>query len=62
VCHSVSSTYLQSYLDEYAFRYNRRGGAQPIFWASSAEWKRQRVEALTEGFIANYKYVILNSY
>lgn len=33
VYHSVSSTYLQSYLDEYAFRYNRRNGREPIFWA-----------------------------
>jgi len=31
--HSVSSEYLQSYLDEYAFRYNRRDGREPIFWA-----------------------------
>lgn len=31
VCHSVSKRYLQNYLDEYAFRFNRHG--QPIFWA-----------------------------
>lgn len=33
VYHSVSATYLQSYLDEYSFRYNRREGREPIFWA-----------------------------
>jgi len=33
VYHSVSTTHLQSYLDEYAFRYNRRDEATPMFWA-----------------------------
>lgn len=33
VYHAVSARYLQSYLDEYTFRYNRRGGSQPMFWA-----------------------------
>lgn len=32
VYHSVSSRYLQSYLDEYAFRYNARKQARPMFW------------------------------
>jgi transposase-like protein len=31
VYHSVSRKYLQTYLDEYAFRYNRRDVAQPMF-------------------------------
>ena len=31
VYHSVSRKYLQSYLDEYAFRYNRRDANQPMF-------------------------------
>jgi transposase-like protein len=31
--HNVSTQYLQSYLDEYAFRFNRRDGRDPIFWA-----------------------------
>jgi transposase len=31
VYHSVSTTYLQSYLDEYAFRYNARDSATPMF-------------------------------
>ncbi len=29
--HSVSKKYLQSYLDEYSFSYNRRNGAEPMF-------------------------------
>jgi transposase len=33
VYHSVSRRHLQSYLDEYAFRYNRRDQAIPMFWA-----------------------------
>jgi transposase len=33
VYHSVSRKHLQGYLNEYTFRYNRRDGSQPIFWA-----------------------------
>ncbi|HYI45714.1 MAG TPA: IS1595 family transposase, partial [Actinomycetota bacterium] len=33
VYHSVSTTYLQDYLNEYAFRFNRRDGREPLFWA-----------------------------
>jgi transposase len=33
VYHSISSAYLQNYLNEYAFRYNRRNSRQPMFWA-----------------------------
>ncbi len=33
VYHAVSTRYLQNYLDEYAFRYNRRNSATPMFWA-----------------------------
>jgi ISXO2-like transposase domain/Transposase zinc-ribbon domain len=33
VYHAVSREYLQSYLDEYTFRYNQRDSAQPMFWA-----------------------------
>jgi hypothetical protein len=33
VYHSVNQRYLQNYLDEYALRYNRRGGREPLFWA-----------------------------
>jgi transposase len=31
VYHSVSAKYLQSYCDEYAFRYNRRAAGEPMF-------------------------------
>jgi transposase len=31
VYHSVSRKYLQTYLDEYAFRYNRRNATEPMF-------------------------------
>jgi transposase len=31
VYHSVSTKYLQTYLDEYSFRYNHRNAAQPMF-------------------------------
>ncbi len=33
VYHSVSHKFLQSYLDEYAFRYNRRSNDEPMFLA-----------------------------
>lgn len=33
VYHAVSEKYLQSYLNEYSFRYNRRDSERPIFWA-----------------------------
>lgn len=32
VYHAVSRKYLQNYLDEYAFRYNARDEARPMFW------------------------------
>jgi transposase-like protein len=31
VYHSVSKKYLQTYLNEYSFRYNRRNDSQPMF-------------------------------
>lgn len=31
--HAISVEYLQAYLDEHVFRYNRRNSAQPLFWA-----------------------------
>jgi transposase len=31
VYHQVSAKYLQSYCDEYSFRYNRRNAAEPMF-------------------------------
>jgi transposase len=33
VYHAISDTYLQSYLNEYTFRYNRRFSAKPMFWS-----------------------------
>lgn len=33
VYHAISADYLQAYLDEYAFRYNRRKSKEPMFWA-----------------------------
>jgi transposase-like protein len=33
VYHSVSTRYLQSYLDEFTFRFNGRVDGRPIFWA-----------------------------
>lgn len=33
VYHNVSREYLQNYLDEYSFRFNRRDGRVQIFWA-----------------------------
>ncbi len=33
VYHSVSTHHLQSYLDEYVFRFNARVDGQPIFWS-----------------------------
>jgi transposase-like protein len=32
VYHAISTEYLQAYLDEYAFRYNRRHSKEPMFW------------------------------
>jgi transposase len=37
VYHSVSAKYLQSYCDEYSYRYNRRNEGQPLFIALLAE-------------------------
>jgi transposase-like protein len=33
VYHSVGRPYLQTYLNEYSFRYNRRFDEQPMFWS-----------------------------
>lgn len=33
VYHAISGEYLQNYVDEYAFRYNRRNSSEPMFWA-----------------------------
>jgi transposase len=44
VYHSVSAKYLQTYFNEYAFRYNRRVGSpgyEPIFWAILARVQKE---------------------
>ena len=41
VYHSVSKKYLQTYLDEYSFRYNRRNGFQPMFTSLLGEVAKQ---------------------
>jgi len=43
VYHSVSKEYLQTYLDEFSFRYNRRNGGQPMF-TSLLEQVSERAE------------------
>jgi len=43
VYHSVSKQYLQTYLDEYSFRYNRRNSGQPMF-TSLLEQVSERAE------------------
>jgi transposase-like protein len=43
VYHSVSKKYLQTYLDEYSFRYNRRNNGQPMF-TSLLEQLAERAE------------------
>jgi transposase len=42
VYHSISARYLQNYLDEYAFRYNRRDGREPMFWAILGRVRKER--------------------
>lgn len=51
VYHAISTTYLQNYLDEYAFRYNRRFSAQPMFWAflERVEKAQPRLASLPSG-------------
>ena len=43
VYHAISSTYLQDYLNEYAFRYNRRFSAQPMFWSMLERVEKDRL-------------------
>jgi transposase len=37
VHHAVSRRYLQSYIDSYVYRYNRRDAATPLFWSILGE-------------------------
>jgi len=41
VYHSVSKKYLQTYLDEYSYRYNRRNDGQPMFTSLLAQVSEQ---------------------
>ena len=41
VYHSVSKKYLQTYLDEYSFRYNRRNSGEPMFTSLLGEVAKQ---------------------
>ena len=47
--HSVGSGYLQSYVDEYAFRYNHRRDEAPMFKTIAA-----RVRAVRSGQYGEY--------
>ena len=40
VYHAISTAYLQNYLDEYAWRYNHRHDAKPMFWTILDQVKR----------------------
>ena len=42
VYHSVSSKHLQSYIDEYAFRYNHRSDAAPMYALISNQARKVR--------------------
>lgn len=43
VYHAISTDYLQNYLDEYAFRYNRRNSSTPMFWAMLDRIQKNRL-------------------
>ena len=45
VYHAVSTTYLQDYLNEYSFRYNRRHSSQPMFYAILDRVQKDRLAA-----------------
>jgi hypothetical protein len=45
VYHSVSSEWLQCYLDEYAWRYNHRFDSRPMFWTMLDQVQKDRLVA-----------------
>jgi hypothetical protein len=45
VYHAVSREYLQSYLDEYCWRYNHRHDRQPMFWTILDGVQKDRLAA-----------------
>jgi len=55
VYHSVSKKYLQSYLNEYSFRYNRRETGNLIFWAILAKVCATACEPLAEPSVQNQR-------
>ncbi len=58
VYHSVSKKYLQTYLNEYSFRYNRRDNGNLIFTSilervAVVAASRERASDLSPGAVAN---------
>lgn len=49
VYHAISTRYLQDYLNEYAFRYNRRNTGQPMFWAMLERVEKPALASLPSG-------------
>lgn len=45
VYHTVSREYLQSYLNEYAWRYNHRHDPRPMFWTILDQVKKKELSA-----------------
>jgi hypothetical protein len=45
VYHAISTRYVQDYLNEYTFRYNRRDGREPMFWAMLGRVEQRRLAA-----------------
>jgi transposase len=54
VYHSVSKKYLQSYLDEYSFRYNRRASGNLIFYAILAKVSEQALQKPSVPVLENH--------
>jgi transposase-like protein len=49
VYHAISTDYLQAYLDEYSFRYNRRNSSKPMFWAMLDRVEKPALASLPSG-------------
>ena len=50
VYHAISTRYLQNYLNEYTFRYNRRDSEQPMFWAMLGRVETTRLAVRPHGY------------
>jgi transposase len=46
VYHSISTRYLQSYLNEYGWRYNHRHDTKPMFWSILDQVQKRDLAAL----------------